>query len=64
MIFSSSFKRFRLFQKITVAIFLFFMGLMLFVFFVAMRRSSGSTGLDMSKVQLMRSKALKNQENP
>lgn len=51
------FKRFKIFQKVAIGIFLFFMGLMCLVFIVAMQRTSGSTGLDMSKVQQMRSKA-------
>jgi|GEM_PF-2115704 len=51
------FKRFKIFQKVAIGIFLFFMGLMCLVFVVAMKKTSGSTGLDMSKVQMLRSKA-------
>jgi len=51
------FIRIKLFQKVAIAIFLFFMGLMCLVFIVAMQRTSGSTGLDMSKVQQLRAKA-------
>lgn len=51
------FKRIRIFQKVAIGIFLFFMGLMALVLVVALKKTSGSTGLDMSKVQLMRAKA-------
>lgn len=47
----------RLFQKSVVAITLFFFGLMLFVTLVAQMRQSGSTGLDMVKVQQLRKAA-------
>ncbi|HRD55920.1 MAG TPA: hypothetical protein PLC42_05940 [Parachlamydiaceae bacterium] len=46
----------KFFQSVLIAVFAFFMGLMVLVFAVAMQRSSGSTGLDMSKVQLLRAK--------
>jgi hypothetical protein len=47
----------KIFQTTAIGIFLFFMGLMCLVFFVAMQRTSGSTGLDMSLVQQMRAKS-------
>lgn len=49
--------RFKLFQKVAVSIFIFFVGLMVFVGFKAYSRQSGSTGLDMGKVQKMRAEA-------
>lgn len=57
------FRKIKLFQKVAVLIFSFFMGLMCLVFVVAMQRKSGSTGLDMSKVQQMRAKAYQLSEN-
>jgi len=47
----------RVFKKFATCVFLFFMGLMCFVTYVAYSRKSGSTGLDMGKVQQMRSVA-------
>lgn len=49
--------KFKIFQKTATAIFLFFMGLMVLVSFKALSRKSGSTGLDMGKVQKMRVEA-------
>ena len=49
--------KFRIFQKAATVIFLFFMGLMIFVSFKAFSRKSGSTGLDMGKMQKMRVEA-------
>ena len=56
------FIRIKFFQKVAIAIFLFFMGLMCLVFIVAMQRTSGSTGLDMSKVQQLRAKAYRTEK--
>lgn len=50
----SYFSKMRLFQKAVVVIFSLFMGLMIFVTIVAYARRSGSTGMDMGKVQKMR----------
>lgn len=47
-------KRLPIFQISAVAIFSAFMGLMVFVTFIAFNRKSGQTGLDMGKVQKMR----------
>lgn len=44
----------KLFQKIATSIFIFFMGLMVLVTIVAHARRSGSTGIDMGKVQIIR----------
>jgi hypothetical protein len=49
--------QFKLFQKVAASIFLFFVGVMVFVGFKAYSRQSGSTGLDMGKVQMMRAEA-------
>lgn len=46
--------RYRLFQKAAVAIFVLFMGLMVFVLITAFSRKSGATGLTMGRVQQLR----------
>lgn len=50
----SYFSKLKLFQHAAVAIFVFFMGMMVLVTIVAHARRSGVTGLDMGKVQLLR----------
>lgn len=50
----SYFSRIKLFQHAVIAIFVFFMGMMVLVTIVAHARRSGVTGLDMGKVQLLR----------
>lgn len=47
----STITRLKLFQKAVIAIFSFFMGLMILVTIVAHTRRSGSTGMDMMKIQ-------------
>lgn len=47
-------KKFPIFQISAAAVFLAFMGVMLFVTLTAYARRSGQTGLDMGKVQKMR----------
>ena len=49
----SIFSRMKLFQKAAVAIFCFYMGLMIFVTIFAYTRRSGVTGMDMMKIQQM-----------
>lgn len=49
----SIFTRMRLFQKAATAILAFFMGMMVLVTIVAHTRRSGSTGMDMMKIQQM-----------
>lgn len=49
----SIFARMKLFQKTAIAIFAFFMGMMILVTIVAHARPSGSTGMDMMKIQQM-----------
>jgi len=51
------FQRHRIFQKIVTCITLTFFGLLVLTVLVAFSRSSGSTGLDMSKIQKMRAEA-------
>ena len=48
------FSRMRLFRMTAIAIFVFFMGLMILVTFVAHARRSGVTGIDTAKIQQMR----------
>ena len=48
------FQRFKLFQKAVVAVTALFFGLMGLVIIAAYTRHSGSTGLDMAKIQKMR----------
>lgn len=50
----SFFSKIKFFQHSAVAIFIFFMGMMVLVTIVTHTRRSGVTGLDMGKVQLMR----------
>ena len=59
----SIFKNFKIFQKAAIAIFTIFMGLMILVIVVAYSRTSGHTGLDMGKIQLMRSTASQQDTN-
>lgn len=47
----SFFARMKLFQKIALAILSFYMGMMILVTVVAHTRRSGSTGMDMMKIQ-------------
>jgi len=47
----SIFARMKIFQKIVIAIFCFFMGMMILVTVVAHTMRSGSTGMDMMKIQ-------------
>lgn len=47
----SIFARMKLFQKAVIAIFCFFMGMMILVTVVAHTKRSGSTGMDMMKIQ-------------
>ncbi|MEC7839520.1 MAG: hypothetical protein VX777_05735 [Chlamydiota bacterium] len=54
-------KNLRLFQKFVVLIFLFFLGIIIFVVAYANSRKSGVTGLNMSRIQEMRIEAEKNQ---
>ena len=49
----SIFARMKLFQKAAIAIFSFFMGMMILVTIVAHVKRSGSTGMDMMKIQKM-----------
>ncbi len=51
-------QRFRLFQKVAAGILILFFGIMFFVTIIAYLRPSGSTGLDMSKIQKMRQEAI------
>lgn len=48
------FSKLKLFQHTAIAIFVFFMGMMVLVTIVSHSRRSGVTGLDMGKVQLLR----------
>jgi hypothetical protein len=50
----SYFSKIKLFQHTAVAIFVFFMGMMVLVTIVTHARRSGVTGLDMGKVQQLR----------
>ena len=50
----SFFQRYRLFQKLVGAIAFSFFAVMAFVVTTAYSRTSGSTGLDMGKVQKLR----------
>jgi hypothetical protein len=50
----------RWFQKAAVGVILLFFGIMIMVTFVAYGRRSGSTGLDMAKVQKIRYDAQQN----
>jgi hypothetical protein len=51
--------KWRLFQKAAVGILVLYFGLMLYVTVIAHMRKSGSTGMDMGQVQLLRAEALK-----
>lgn len=55
----SIFARMKLFQKAAIAIFAFFMGMMILVTIVAHTKRSGSTGMDMMKIQQMQEKVKK-----
>lgn len=48
------FHRYRVFQKAATAVLFLFLGIMAYVIGVSYSRSSGSTGLDMSKIQQLR----------
>jgi len=52
-------KNLRLFQKLVVLIFLFFLGIIIVVVTYANSRKSGATGLKMSRIQEMRIEAKK-----
>lgn len=52
----------RWFQKSFIAIFVLFMGMFILVVITAYSRRSGNTGLDMAKIQFLRSPA--SQETP
>lgn len=58
------FARMKLFQKVAMAILIFFMGLMVFVTIVAHARRSGSLGIDITRVQQMQKIKLKNTDAP
>jgi len=49
----SLFARMKIFQKVVIAIFTFFMSMMILVTVFAHTRRSGSTGMDMMKIQQM-----------
>ncbi len=49
-----NYSKFKIFQKSALFILIFFMGLMVYVTAIAMVRKSGSTHLDMGKVQQLR----------
>jgi hypothetical protein len=51
------FKKMKLFQKAAIMTLFLFFGMMGFVIVAAYSRQSGSTGLDMAKVQKMRYEA-------
>lgn len=55
----SIFARMKLFQKVAIAIFAFFMGMMILVTVVAHTRRSGSTGMDMMKIHLKHQEKIK-----
>lgn len=54
------FKNFKIFQIAAVGILVVFMGLMVLVTIVAYSRTSGHTGLDMGKIQQIRSAVTEN----
>lgn len=60
----SIFARMKLFQKAAIAIFSFFMGMMILVTIVAHARHSGSTGMDMMKIQQTIQKTVTEKEKP
>lgn len=63
----SIFSRMKLFQKAVIAIFCFFMGMMILVTVVAHTRRSGSTGMDMMKIHLIQQNKMQSEqmaENP
>lgn len=51
----TQFSKFRWFQKTATAIFIIFFSIMFAVIITAYSRQSGSTGLDMAKIQKLRS---------
>lgn len=58
----SIFARMKLFQKAAMAIFSFFMGMMVLVTVVAYSKRSGSTGMDMMKIQQLHQEKVKKSE--
>lgn len=60
----SIFARMKLFQKAAMAILTFFMGMMILVTIAAYTRRSGSTGMDMMKIQQIQQAKVKIAENP
>lgn len=57
-------QRFRLFQKLLIFIFLFFISIIIYVVVYAHTKRSGVTGLSMSQIQEMRMKKAPYQETP
>jgi hypothetical protein len=60
------FQRYRIFRKSAIGIMVLFFGMMLLVTVTAYSRRSGSTGLDMAKIQKIRyeSKQVASTEEP
>ena len=56
----SIFSRLKIFQKLVVLIFLFFILVMVTVFTFAYMRKSGATGMTMTSIQEMRAKSQEN----